>query len=97
MTPPKPLDKVDRALEMQVIDWLQWSEFGADERLAALALELIAKRTAFNESLLKEAEALREALEYYQCTLCHDETGDCYDYRACRALARFDAWKEGKK
>lgn len=54
-------EKVDRALEMAVIDWLQWGEF--PERLdkpslPGLALELIAKRKAICNSLLPLIEAL---------------------------------------
>ena len=49
------MTKVDRALEMQVIDWLQWDTFeylGLNERnLPGLALELIAKRKKENELL----------------------------------------------
>ncbi len=50
---PKPegsvreFDKVDRALEAGVIDWLQWAEFPQrldKPSMPALALELIAKR-----------------------------------------------------
>ena len=43
--------KVDRALEMRVIDWLQWSQFPEslakapdDSDMAQLTLELIGKR-----------------------------------------------------
>lgn len=59
-------DKVDRALEMRVIDWLQWGEF--EDRLdkpsmPALALDLIAKRKAENDSLRKLAEVYEEALD----------------------------------
>lgn len=40
----KLADKVDRALEIQVIDWLQWNEFSNDkgDNLAQLTLTLLA-------------------------------------------------------
>lgn len=61
--PPREFTKVDRALEMQVIDWLQWDEF--KEKLGgpdypALALELIAKRKAYTEALLAERDELKK-------------------------------------
>lgn len=57
--------KVDRALEMQVIDWLQWGEF--EERLdkpsmPALALELIAKRKTAFEKLERELAEAKEIM-----------------------------------
>ncbi len=54
---PREFTKVDRALEIQVIDWLQWAEFSEKyENLARLALELISKRKAE----LTEARAQRD-------------------------------------
>lgn len=50
---PRDLNKVDRALEMQVIDWLQWNEFVEElgkPDYPKLALELISKqKAAYNE------------------------------------------------
>lgn len=52
------MTKVDRALETQIIDWLQWGEFpNHRENLPALALELINKRK-------KEHKIFLEALRY---------------------------------
>jgi len=44
---PMEFDKVDRALELRVIDWLQYAEF--EENL--LTLELIAKRKSAYDRL----------------------------------------------
>jgi hypothetical protein len=60
-------DKVDRACEIAVMDWLQWAEF-QDEDKAQFALTMIAKRKAAYESLQAEladirAESVKE-LEY---------------------------------
>jgi hypothetical protein len=52
-------DKVDRALEIRVIDWLQWSEFPEsiaknpdDSDMAQLALSLISKRKRAYQDLI---------------------------------------------
>ena len=52
------MNKVDRALEMQVIDWLQWSEFPEDigkrpddSDMAQLTLELMGKRKNYCKEL----------------------------------------------
>lgn len=62
---PREFDKVDRALEMQVIDWLQYAEFSDDIRRgygdadkAELALQLIAKRKAAYLRVKEERDAL---------------------------------------
>ena len=64
------MNKVDRALELRVIDWLQWGEFeenllknpdGSD--MAQLTLELISKRKKLCNELQKQNEILREALQ----------------------------------
>jgi hypothetical protein len=63
-----PFDKVDRAVELVVRDWLQWSDEFNDEK-AQLALTVIAKReTAFTEleKKLKVAEAEVERLKEYE-------------------------------
>lgn len=55
-------DKVDRALELVVIDWLQWSdEF--NENRAANALELIKKRKAAYAKLQAQLKLATDALE----------------------------------
>ncbi len=51
-------DKVDRACEIAVIDWLQWAEF-PDENKAQLALTMIAKRKAAYQSLQAELDLLK--------------------------------------
>ncbi len=58
------LTKVDRALEIQVIDWLQWQNFpdGNGENLATLALQLLAKRKGEADSLRNIAESYRDKL-----------------------------------
>ena len=57
--------KVDRALELQVIDWLQFAEFPEsllktpdDADLAQLTLILIAKRKRYTHELEKKIEEL---------------------------------------
>ena len=48
------MSKVDRALEIAVIDWLQWAEFPehiAKPDMPRLALELIDKRKKENQRL----------------------------------------------
>ncbi len=75
MTPAKPkseqdeFGKVDRILELKVIDWLQWAEFPEDLRktpddsdMAQLALILIAKRKSLLDESLAEIERLRDNL-----------------------------------
>lgn len=58
------MNKIDRALEMQVIDWLQWSNFNPkDERLAALALELIETRRLYTKILEARLEALGQKID----------------------------------
>lgn len=47
------MTKVDRALEIQVIDWLQWGKFSEENNLPGLALELISKRKADLDLALK--------------------------------------------
>ena len=85
MTNPKPptppiaaereFNKVDRALEMQVIDWLQWGEFPYrldKPSMPALALELIAKRKAAVKRLeaeLAQARAEINKLKEYETSL----------------------------
>lgn len=56
--------KVDRALEIAVIDWLQWSDapFENDDRMAALTLELISKRKQELTAAQEKIKAL-EAVE----------------------------------
>lgn len=68
-TQPREFDKVDRALELQVIDWLQWGEF--PDRLdrpsmPALALELIAKRKLAFASLETENLRLSDELNFFK-------------------------------
>lgn len=58
------MNKVDRALEMAVIDWLQWNEFQpSDKNLPALALELIEKRRQHCKEIEAQADKLVEALK----------------------------------
>jgi len=64
----REFDKVDRALELQVIDWLQWSAFPEDigkrpddSDMAELALVLLGKRKRAFETLQAENKRLREA------------------------------------
>lgn len=73
----KELNKVDRALELIVIDWLQWNEFPeSDGNKPALALELIAKRKAYTAELeTKLAEAHQKiivASEYFDWMIAQD-------------------------
>lgn len=65
-------NKVDRALEMQVIDWLQWSEFPEniakrpdDSDMAQLTLTLLSKRKKVFERLQKQNEIYKQALKKY--------------------------------
>ena len=66
----EPMNKIDRALEMSVIDWLQWAEFPehiAKPDMPRLALELIDKRKKENQrlrQLVKEAIAAVEVLDF---------------------------------
>ena len=67
----RDFDKVDRALEMQVIDWLQWADFADDIRKghgdadkATLTLQLIAKRKAANADLERRLALTVGCLEY---------------------------------
>lgn len=66
-------DKVDRALEMQVIDWLQWSEFPEnigkrpdDSDMAQLTLTLLSKRKEAFKKLREENERLKKLVEDYK-------------------------------
>lgn len=55
---PCEFNKVDRALELAVIDWLQWAaEF--DENKASLALDLISKRKAAYDKLKTELAEMK--------------------------------------
>ncbi len=60
------MNKVDRALEIQVIDWLQWYEFPEkkvpDVNMPGLTLELIDKRKKENIALREQNAKLIEAL-----------------------------------
>lgn len=56
------MTKVDRALEMQVIDWLQWGKFPEGNNLPGLALELINKRKQENKRLIEQGNYLDSAL-----------------------------------
>ncbi len=58
--------KVDRALELLVLDWLQWGE-EFDEQRAALALELIAKRKDYIAELDAEVARLRDKDKLCSC------------------------------
>lgn len=65
-------EKVDRALEIQVIDWLQFGEFEEnllknpdDSDMAQLTLTLINKRKKYCETLEQKLHVAVEALEYY--------------------------------
>jgi hypothetical protein len=60
-------DKVDRALEMSVIDWLQFAEFPEslikaqdDSDRAQLTLILIAKRKRYTQFLEEKVERLEK-------------------------------------
>lgn len=73
MSEPKEFDKVDRALEMQVIDWLQWGEFDDSllkhpngEDMAQLTLKLIAKRKAAYEALKAKLAELQSYAELHK-------------------------------
>lgn len=58
------MNKIDRALEMQVIDWLQWSNFNPkDEKMAVLALELIETRRLYTKILEARLEALGQKID----------------------------------
>lgn len=64
------LDKVDRALEMLVIDWLQFGSFEENlikrpdgDDMRQLALQLISKRKKANEELKRRVNIAIEALE----------------------------------
>ncbi len=82
------MNKVDRALELQVIDWLQWYDFPHDPKnpnIVELALELIQKRKQENEKLRAENTILINALIL----------AETYMYNACQPnqkelLAEFD-------
>ena len=60
---PREFDKVDRALEIKVIDWLQWSEFPEnigkspdDSDMAQLTLTLLSKRKSAYKEIQKDLE-----------------------------------------
>jgi hypothetical protein len=66
------MNKVDRALERRVIDWLQWSEFPEDigkrpddSDMAQLTLELIGKRKSAYKDLEQKLAIATEALDFY--------------------------------
>lgn len=63
---PRGFTKVDRALEVRVIDWLQWTEW--EEKLgekhpAELALEMISLRKRYCIEIKAQADMLAEAIE----------------------------------
>ena len=67
-------DRVDRALEMQVIDWLQWAKFPeilGEPDYPQLALTLIAKRKA---AYARAIEVLKQISKRF----CH-----CWDKCPC--------------
>lgn len=79
---PREFSKVDRALEVAVIDWLQWTDFNDIDHTkynepdhgtkAQLALELISKRKEYTQALeskLKEAIELLERSK--SCAFTH--------------------------
>lgn len=55
-------DKVDRALELEVIDWLQWSP-DLDENKAQLALTIIAKRKLAYAEAIEERDDIKTRYE----------------------------------
>lgn len=80
------MDKVDRALELQVIDWLQWAEFKDDLRpghgdadKAALALQLISKRKVAYDDLKEHADRLADGLEKVQHSVANAWEWQCSD------------------
>ena len=60
-TKPREFDKVDRVLELEVIDWLQWGDEW-DENKAALALQLISKRKSAYQALEQKLAVATQAL-----------------------------------
>lgn len=85
---PREFNKVDRALEMQVIDWLQWHEFPdekpGEKHISCLALELISKRKRAYDKLQKENQELKKLIqnifiEAEEIHECYDHTKECYD------------------
>lgn len=69
------MTKVDRALELQVIDWLQWSEFpdNHSDNLPELALWMLNKRKLRNKELSMIIRRLhRKALRDKICSNCYD-------------------------
>lgn len=89
------MNKVDRALEMMVIDWLQWNEFQpSDHNLPALALELISKRKQHCKGLEMQAQMLAGALMQSR----QADVGNCHysEFEKMRdeALANYNKFKE---
>ena len=85
------MDKVDRALEMQVIDWLQWSEFPEsliknpdDSDMAQLALELIQKRKLSYKNLQSKFNEAINILELVNKQISHDGRIPIDECPACR-------------
>lgn len=91
------MDKIDRALELQVIDWLQWAEF-PDELgkpdYRELALELIAKRKSAYDAVVKERDQLKAEVARLRI-----ENAECQDCSAqlTREQAAATAMKEALK
>lgn len=98
--------KVDRALEMQVIDWLQWNDFvevKGKPDYPKLALELIYKRKLILRTQEKTIEILREELtklahQYEERRSSMIETGDTvrslYQPKIKLALGLVSKWRE---
>lgn len=63
------LTKIDRALECQVIDWLQWGNFEekiGEPSMPELALKVISKRKLALTAEQEKVRKLTEALEWYK-------------------------------
>lgn len=53
-------------------------------------IETIRKRCDERDQLRDQLAKAKAALEFYQCTLCRENTGGCYAYKACKTLAELE-------
>lgn len=82
-------DKIDKAIEKTVMDWLQWHTFGEHPDYAQHTLTLISRLKSERDAILKEADRLAEALY----ALCDDRFRGHVD----RELTHYRNFKKGMK
>lgn len=87
------MNKVDRALEIQVIDWLQWCDFpyySNNPNMPELALEFMSKRKKYTKKLEDDIEKSKEVLISLKSSLVNNRMSLNLEFTRQHMVAEID-------